>query len=347
MDLTPPSLTTSPASPQDQGFDSPPLLNSTLGNQAEAVAASYPSPDLLDYPFKTISPYLTNNALPGSQDVWGSPNSMTSSTHVSLAPTMNNGLPTSEYDNFPSYDPSLTGQFCEGYPVPSSGAASDAHLMRAVTPISRPASTTTPSTALGSRSSFGYLHSHLMQPSKMDSLPPYGQGLEAQHFPSVGIPPLPFPTNETTFPGSPDPYYEADGIAMWSEKESRQPQLEASSSKQPEVTSAIQTPPQTLRRGENTQRRQRRRTTREEANFQCTVQGCGKFFSRSYNFKSHMETHDDKREYPFPCPLDGCTKKFVRKTDLQRHHQSVHMKERNHKCDFCGRLFARKDTLRR
>ncbi|TDZ22973.1 hypothetical protein Cob_v004097 [Colletotrichum orbiculare MAFF 240422] len=23
------------------------------------------------------------------------------------------------------------------------------------------------------------------------------------------------------------------------------------------------------------------------------------------------------------------------------------MKERNHKCDFCGRLFARKDTLRR
>ncbi|KAL8413863.1 hypothetical protein RB594_005196 [Gaeumannomyces avenae] len=89
----------------------------------------------------------------------------------------------------------------------------------------------------------------------------------------------------------------------------------------------------------------KRLTTKEEANFQCEVKGCEKLFSRSYNFKAHMETHDSNREYPFPC--GECSKKFVRKTDLQRHHQSVHMKERNHKCDFCGRLFARKDTLRR
>lgn len=92
-------------------------------------------------------------------------------------------------------------------------------------------------------------------------------------------------------------------------------------------------------------RARKRLTTKEEANFQCEVKGCGKLFSRSYNFKAHMETHDSNREYPFPC--GECSKKFVRKTDLQRHHQSVHMKERNHKCDFCGRLFARKDTLRR
>jgi uncharacterized Zn-finger protein len=91
----------------------------------------------------------------------------------------------------------------------------------------------------------------------------------------------------------------------------------------------------------------RRLTTKEEANFQCEVKGCGKLFSRSYNFKAHMETHDEKRDYPFPCPVNECNKKFVRKTDLQRHHQSVHMKERNHKCDYCSRLFARKDTLRR
>jgi len=60
-----------------------------------------------------------------------------------------------------------------------------------------------------------------------------------------------------------------------------------------------------------------------------------------------METHDASREYPFPCPLKDCNKKFVRKTDLQRHHQSVHMKQRNHRCDYCSRYFARKDTLRR
>ncbi|ATY67089.1 hypothetical protein A9K55_000144 [Cordyceps militaris] len=74
------------------------------------------------------------------------------------------------------------------------------------------------------------------------------------------------------------------------------------------------------------------------------VEDCGK---RSYNYKAHSETHDQRREYPFHCEVSGCDKKFNRKTDLHRHHQSVHMKERNHGCTFCGRLFARKDTLRR
>ncbi|KAL2755847.1 hypothetical protein ACRALDRAFT_1082073 [Sodiomyces alcalophilus JCM 7366] len=94
-------------------------------------------------------------------------------------------------------------------------------------------------------------------------------------------------------------------------------------------------------------RSQRRLTTREAANFQCAVPGCGKLFSRSYNYRAHMETHDENREYPFPCQVDGCGKKFVRKTDLVRHHSSIHAKERNHVCDYCGRSFARKDTLRR
>ncbi|CAG8971008.1 hypothetical protein HYALB_00009859 [Hymenoscyphus albidus] len=104
------------------------------------------------------------------------------------------------------------------------------------------------------------------------------------------------------------------------------------------------------RRGHSTiarTRQPRKLTTKEDANFQCTVKGCGKLFGRSYNYKAHMETHDASREYPFPCPMKDCNKKFVRKTDLQRHHQSVHMKQRNHRCDYCSRFFARKDTLRR
>jgi hypothetical protein len=91
----------------------------------------------------------------------------------------------------------------------------------------------------------------------------------------------------------------------------------------------------------------RKMTTKEDANYQCKVDGCGKLFSRSYNFKAHMETHDAGRVYAFPCTLPDCNKKFVRKTDLQRHVSSVHTKERNHQCDFCERNFARKDTLRR
>ncbi|KAJ3498728.1 hypothetical protein NLG97_g900 [Lecanicillium saksenae] len=88
-------------------------------------------------------------------------------------------------------------------------------------------------------------------------------------------------------------------------------------------------------------------STQQEGNFRCEVEGCGKLFTRSYNYKAHLETHDERREYPFHCTVSGCDKKFARKTDLQRHHQSVHMKERNHGCTFCGRFFARKDTLRR
>ncbi|KAI1332185.1 hypothetical protein F5Y16DRAFT_421461 [Xylariaceae sp. FL0255] len=104
---------------------------------------------------------------------------------------------------------------------------------------------------------------------------------------------------------------------------------------------------QTSRTSRAPKRQPRRLTSKEEANFQCEVEGCGKLFRRSYNYKAHKETHDKKREYPFVCTADDCDKKFVRKTDLQRHHQSVHMEEKNQKCDSCGRLFARKDTLMR
>lgn len=93
-------------------------------------------------------------------------------------------------------------------------------------------------------------------------------------------------------------------------------------------------------------RQPRKLTTKEDANFHCHVKGCEKLFGRSYNFKAHVETHAS-HEYPFPCPLKDCDKKFVRKTDLQRHHQSVHMKQRNHRCDYCSRYFAREDTLRK
>ncbi|KXJ89684.1 hypothetical protein Micbo1qcDRAFT_164992, partial [Microdochium bolleyi] len=79
-------------------------------------------------------------------------------------------------------------------------------------------------------------------------------------------------------------------------------------------------------------RQTRKLTTKEDANYQCEVPGCGKLFSRSYNYKAHMATHDENRDYPFPCLVPDCGKKFVRKTDLQRHNQSVHAKERSHRC---------------
>ncbi|KAL8837968.1 MAG: hypothetical protein Q9170_002340 [Blastenia crenularia] len=96
-------------------------------------------------------------------------------------------------------------------------------------------------------------------------------------------------------------------------------------------------------------KKKRQRTTPEEATHECNV--CGKLFKRSYNWKSHMETHNPDRKYPHPCTAmvgdTPCTKKFQRKTDLDRHYDSVHLKARNHKCNLCGNRFARRDTLRR
>ncbi|MCJ1339465.1 hypothetical protein MMC09_004755 [Bachmanniomyces sp. S44760] len=96
-------------------------------------------------------------------------------------------------------------------------------------------------------------------------------------------------------------------------------------------------------------KKKRQRTTPEEATHECNI--CGKLFKRSYNYKSHMDTHNPERKYPHPCTAmignAPCTKKFQRKTDLDRHHDSVHLKARNHKCSLCGHSFARRDTLRR
>ena len=72
-------------------------------------------------------------------------------------------------------------------------------------------------------------------------------------------------------------------------------------------------------------KKKRQRTTPEEATHECQI--CGKLFKRSYNWKSHMETHNPDRKYPHPCTaMNGttqCTKKFQRKTDLDRHVDSV------------------------
>ena len=72
-------------------------------------------------------------------------------------------------------------------------------------------------------------------------------------------------------------------------------------------------------------KKKRQRTTPEEATHECRV--CGKLFKRSYNWKSHLETHNPERKYPHPCTAiigdAQCTKKFQRKTDLDRHYDSV------------------------
>ncbi len=77
--------------------------------------------------------------------------------------------------------------------------------------------------------------------------------------------------------------------------------------------------------GNTRMKKKRQRTTPAEATHECRV--CGKLFKRSYNWKSHLETHNPERKYPHPCTYEvgdpPCTKKFQRKTDLDRHVDSV------------------------
>lgn len=184
----------------------------------------------------------------------------------------------------------------------------------------------------------------------MESPTSFGQNLDVGHYPSPRSVSGPYVSDAVVYPTTTTAGYMPEShLAVWPRQDF--PALDADFYPAPASDSSSAYAPDARRQARLSPRtrlgKTRKVTTKDEANFQCEVKGCGKYFSRSYNYKAHMETHDDKRAYPFPCLVGDCNKRFVRKTDLQRHHQSVHMKERNHKCDFCGRLFARKDTLRR
>lgn len=357
MDLTPPSLTSSPASPQDKFIDSPCLSTSTLESLSEISAASYPSPDLLGFSYKPVSSFLDSRLLDSrasiseSTQAWASPNTMASDPHsIPVTASLSNILPASDYDTFSSYDPTLAAAYPSGesYSAPPPQSALAQGLLR-TPPPPRSASAVPSSSTFEHRGSFGYSQGHMLTASKLEAMQPYGQVMDNNHFSAASGPSLGFSSNDSSFGAAPSLFGDSH-LSMWSRPDLRPSEI--SQSGPAAAATPLTAESSNARATRKTTARQqtrvpRKHTTREEANFQCMVKGCGKFFSRSYNFKSHMDTHDDKREYPFPCPIDGCTKKFVRKTDLQRHHQSVHMKERNHKCDYCARLFARKDTLRR
>ncbi|KAG6833357.1 hypothetical protein H0H87_007974 [Tephrocybe sp. NHM501043] len=87
---------------------------------------------------------------------------------------------------------------------------------------------------------------------------------------------------------------------------------------------------------------QRRR--KQEATFVCPVQGCGSTFTRSFNLKGHIRSHNEEK--PFQCHWPGCGKGFARQHDCKRHEQ-LHTNYRPFNCEGCGKQFARMDALNR
>ncbi|KAH9898606.1 hypothetical protein F4778DRAFT_187539 [Xylariomycetidae sp. FL2044] len=345
MDLSPPSLTRSPVS-------------SPNTNCSESPSLDYPSPDLVDPLYKIASMYEqscaavssnmdSGNSLPPLDAMTSADWNGTTLLHAASSAGTPSIL-TADYDPYTSgYEPSMNTPY--PHDIYSSHPAQAHALVNTPPPLP---STSSRSPDPSSRHSFAYHHSASPIPRiKMETAgSEYSSGSEISQYPS--------PRSTHALPVEPGSYGSNAGTSCYL------PDLSSSAWPKSEFSSLEPDPyyaganhagsglaqdrRQHLRGPRAPPRRQPRKlTTKEEANYECKVKGCGKLFSRSYNFKAHMETHDEKREYPFPCMVPECNKKFVRKTDLQRHNQSVHMKERNHKCDYCGRMFARKDTLRR
>ncbi|KAG7403547.1 Cell wall transcription factor ACE2 [Fusarium oxysporum f. sp. rapae] len=198
--------------------------------------------------------------------------------------------------------------------------------------------------SIGARPPYGYLQGPSESRFRVEgSVSSYDQGYEPQSYSTAVPPAAAYQTGGAPFASNLPSSIGASGSTAWPKEEYEVLQVYSTPQNQlPDLG-----PKRRLLKTNKAKRPTRKHISKEEANFQCEVIGCGKFFTRRYNCKLHVETHDEKREYPFTCTVDGCTKKFVRKTDLQRHHESVHMKQHTHKCDYCGSLFTRKDSKKR
>ncbi len=343
MELTPP-LTRSPASPPNSYCPS------------ERSSLDYPSPDLVAQQYKlssiygasppcSMAPHMDSAASLRSVEVmnhseWGPTQVLQPSSSSAAMPS----ILSTEYDPFASYDSPLPPPYGHHDVYASHHHSQEASLAGTPPPGQAVHSRSpVPPTSRTPLSYSGTSVSNPMTPRVKMETPTseYSAGVEVSHYPSPRSVNAPYPVDPGAYPSSGAGYLSEPPPTSWAQPVEPDQYYHGPSSQPP---SLMHDRPFRVTRQ---RRAPRRLTTKEEANFQCEVKGCGKLFSRSYNFKAHMETHDEKREYPFPCQVPDCNKKFVRKTDLQRHHQSVHMKERNHRCDYCGRLFARKDTLRR
>ncbi|KAK8863278.1 Transcriptional regulator prz1 [Apiospora arundinis] len=351
---SPPSLTRSPASSPYTDYPSPDLGDNVYKLEFiyDQMCALNPEPSL---------PSLDAMTTSSSAAEWNEPNMLHNSSSAGVPPT----IPSMDYDAFAGYDTTLQPAYTHDAFSPHSSHAQlqqhhnhhqhdyhNHHHSRALSHTPEPMSgsnypypqSVSPAPRLKMESHSGYRSppeaSQYPSPHSQHALPVTMSGYSSAASSSSNYmtePPSHSWSSRPEFPPMDSDPYRTSTSASYLEPPSEM-RPTSLSSRAAVAAAASHRAPRT---------KQRRLTTRDEANFQCDVKGCGKLFSRSYNFKAHLETHDEKREYPFPCQIEGCTKKFVRKTDLSRHHQSVHMKERNHKCDFCSRTFARKDTLRR
>ncbi|KAG8212955.1 hypothetical protein J3R82DRAFT_11321 [Butyriboletus roseoflavus] len=86
------------------------------------------------------------------------------------------------------------------------------------------------------------------------------------------------------------------------------------------------------------------RRRKQDANFLCPMPGRGSTFTRSFNLKGHMRSHD--KDWPFQCKWPGCGRGFVRQHSC-RYHEQFHCKSRPFTCEGCNKIFPRIGALNR
>lgn len=84
----------------------------------------------------------------------------------------------------------------------------------------------------------------------------------------------------------------------------------------------------------------RRRKDPNNAKFACEY--CGETFTRAYNLKGHIRSHEGSK--PFVC--ETCGKGFARRHDLKR-HELLHTGVKKYACEACQTPFVRLDALQR
>ncbi|KAK6202004.1 hypothetical protein LQW54_009136 [Pestalotiopsis sp. IQ-011] len=330
MDLTPPPLSRSPASSLNTDLPSP-----GLGDSHYKIPSLYEQACGMDMDHTLEAESMALNTTSSAE--WNA---------TLLAPSSSADVPhniLATYDTFTGYDTALHSDYHNIYTTSQAPTA-----VGSLSPQPFPR-TLSHSPAMAQRPFYGYRPSASPQPRvKMESGSSEYPDPEASRYPSPHAgPAMPVEIGGYSSAASSTGYLsDAPSSSMprseYGLENSVYPSMSAG---QPASHQQNMLPYHRMNRGPRP--KTRKLTSKEDANYQCEVKGCGKLFSRSYNYKAHLETHDENREYPFPCTMGDCDRKFVRKTDLTRHHQSVHMREKNHRCDYCHRSFARKDTLRR
>jgi hypothetical protein len=129
----------------------------------------------------------------------------------------------------------------------------------------------------------------------------------------------------------------AESVASGGERS----QTRQSRSNVPDVLPA-QVPKVNVTTGRTANASHRRR--KQDANFACTVPGCGSTFTRGFNLKGHLRSHFEEK--PYKCHWPGCGKGFARQHDCKRHEQ-LHSNFRPFECEGCRKQFARMDALNR